>query len=316
MRFNTPFLIISVLALVLVSGCTGNFNDEGPPTGYEGLSIDVSEFPVTPVLVKDRFSFVIDLVNDGYYDANEAKLSVQESNNLERINGESPFSTGDVEGKRTRPEGGHEGPLFFTYLVKSVPGGGSSVESNVVSILCYSYKTEANLLACMGKSEEVCEFNDIPQNTGALSYGQGAPLAITDVQETLVPVGDGTLHVPAFTITVENSNTGEVFINAEDMVEKACSSEPLDPSLSNGFDYILTLSSGLRYDSRIDAGQDFFCNPESPRLNEGITKITCKLNEEHGVEFGNTYQTPLKVELDYVYRDFNSQRIVYEEPRS
>ena len=58
---------------------------------------------------------------------------------------------------------------------------------NFIAKICYGYKTEATLEACIGKKTgyRSCNFKELNQGLN-LTRGQGAPLAITVVDESIV----------------------------------------------------------------------------------------------------------------------------------
>jgi len=301
------FLII--LLTLLISSCEGgsnNRNDDEFPTGFDGVDISlniVSHRKDQKIIPDDTFDFEVELNNNGGYDSERASISVQPPSVLTELEK-------DLEEEiNLQKEDYYVG--YFRYDVTGVPGGGTTEKGNMITRVCYDYKTQLTISACTGKPEtnDICDIQKLTNNNQRINYGQGAPIWIESVDESFVRRGNKV--VPKFNIKLNK-------VKHNDDVYKIKEGE-LCGGERNGFDYKITFSGGLTYDSRIEGEQDFVCNPENPIFNREedtnniIGEINCELREEKASDSRGIASTILTVEIFYDYATRVSEQLTFAQ---
>lgn len=303
-------LTFFVTFVLFISSCDGGGSGgtEDFPTGFNGvdLSFDIlSHRENQKILPKDIFDFEVVLENKGGYDSENGNVVVQAPNVMKGIDS-------DIKDSIKLPKDDYYRG-YLKYEVTGVPGGGTTEKGSLVGRVCYDYKTQLSISACRGnpKPKEECDINGIGTNGERINYGQGAPLSVSKVDERFVPRGEGT--VPKFEITLKKHNQ-------EDDVYKKSEDNELCTGKLNEFDYKITFSGGLVYDSREKIiEQDFICNPENPVFTkedssgEIIAKLNCELKEEHSSQKEGLAVTPLNVEIFYDYATRESVKLTFGE---
>jgi len=198
---------------------------------------------------------------------------------------------------------------------------------NIVATACYEYYTEASPQVCIDPdpySERVdksCVVSGISSVSGksaksyiaaieGISGGQGAPVAVTNIEEEAMP---GRAQ---FEIHIKNSGSGEV-MHLDSIYDERCGF-PSELSYSD-FDYVhyvvtmndpntpvvtvpLTSEIGINLGLLTVSGKQLDCSPKSPiRLDQnGMAVIYC--NTANFDLFEKTaYKTPLNIILHYGY---------------
>jgi hypothetical protein len=188
----------------------------------------------------------------------------------------------------------------------------------VIATACYQYTTLWNQEVCidtdinkMNIFEGACEASDISLTS------QGAPIAITKIESTMLPTGTGYIR-PMFKIYLDNKGNGNV-INKE-KTEHACTSTGLGSK-----DYNLVFlkrfmlsNEDLVYDfNGLDAtsykeinangdGDTITCSPNPITLdNDGKDYVTCIVNEDLEWDMFSLEQAPysatISMQFDYGY---------------
>lgn len=171
--------------------------------------------------------------------------------------------------------------------------------TTIIVTACYPYATEASAQICidtdvygMKPIEKVCK-----PSTVTLSGGQGAPVAVTKVEERILSSGGEYIH-PQFIIFVKNIGRGTVV--RQDKVEAACSAQALSETERKQFFNSVTLDD-IRFSEFSFTGGHFDCIPGEVKLKDGEGFIKCTLHDELLSIERETYATPLFIRLRYGY---------------
>lgn len=307
--------VLLALVLVFISGC-GPLQTETPRVheGTEGLSIEFMEkSPPDEVYVGDVFPVTLDMKNKGAYDIETGILvlgiekeyvSVQTEEFKKAVsfdmNGRSLYDPiGGIDRKTIRLKAGALDPQSETHTTM------------VAVTTCYPYRTDASANVCIDTdifgqrmAEKVCTPQTLKMGTVQLEgqelpRGQGAPIAITKIEQKMLPHEDEQRIVPQFMIYVKNMGDGlPVELSS---YQDACRATGVSKGLLNVVGARVYLS---------DKSVQLNCKPklvENSPSKEGYIKlekkedfIKCSLEEGVSKDWG-TYTTPLIMELDYGY---------------
>jgi len=299
-------LILTIICLAIVACELQPLPPKIPEyrIGYNGIELAFSIFPEGDIYENEDFIVQLDAWNRGGYDTDnmlvvlnwDTGFFITESSGIFELEEEYPVLHGR---SASYPEGEFSTTPTMEFTAKEIFLTDYQ-RFDFISKLCYEYRTEATLEACIGKKTgyRSCNFKELNKGLN-LTRGQGAPLAITSVDESIIEIGDKIK--PRFDIVIENKQAGEVFRNPEIYVERFCLGYGIGENILNRFDLVLNLSKAYSYDSRKNQTNSFTCRPTIPKLEDGIANITCVLDEE--LEAGPSYVTPLVIELVYGYTD-------------
>lgn len=322
-RFFSTSCII--LLIFFVSACqsrsgAGTIQQTPLHVGQEGISLSfLANLPPNKFYAPEEgeeveFEVGIDIANKGAYAITSGYLAI----GLERdyvqfgkwnLEDQSRFSQIDIAGQR----------LLFNLLGKSPidPLGERATvtasltplpldrltEQHMTTILvtaCYPYATEASAQVCIDADvyntkpiEKVCS-----PATVTLSGGQGAPVAVTQVEERILSSGGGEYIRPQFIIHIKNVGRGTIV--RQDKVETACSAESISPEARAQFFNSVYLEE-LRFSEFSLSQGHFECVPVEMKLKDGEGFVKCTLQAALLSAQRETYATPLFVRLRYGY---------------
>ncbi|MBW3013572.1 hypothetical protein KY325_02215 [Candidatus Woesearchaeota archaeon] len=331
-KTNLILAMFLLIVLVLIVSCDFDFSGEKQGilpdyrVGYEGLEMKFIDTPNYDLFENDLFILQIDLQNKGAYDVDDGVLRINFPSQLISLRaGADTRKIPLLKGKSFfNPQGGFiEIPEVYDFKAGKVPGQ-AGVEATVTANACYHYKSQATLLACVGPrmGPGTCNFEDLNVELN-LSQGQGAPLVIDRVEESISPIDEETSSI-TFQIEIENYGEGEVFryLKSGDSsnIDSVCKGEykfgshkPID--VLNAFDFSLQLSTDYKYDSATNqTSGNIVCQPRlrPPHLESGGSKIICTIS---GIKEKVAYKTPLIITLDYGYRISDKETVTIQKPR-
>jgi len=287
--------IITIVLLVLIAGCTTGITQNNIPndfhTGTQGIVLNiVQNAPPSKIYKGDHLTVSVELFNKGAYPASgnfQGKLEIS-GFDTSAINGawdngnEMPA---DLRGKSMYdPAGGYDIMSYDADSV-SVPFNADSYPADLIVHSCYRYETQASPLVCIDpqpyeavSEAKVCQVGDI-----SLSGGQGAPIAVTKIEEE---VGADTIY---FRIYIKNVGDGTV-INP--LSYNNC---PFDLK----YEDLNKVTVNIR--TSFDTGPR--CTPagtssDPVNLIDGQGVIFCSFRKPNSV---SAYQTPLSIDVDYAY---------------
>jgi len=325
------FAVILLALLFITVSCDFDFDgkDKGLPdyrVGYQGLVMGFVDTPDYDLYEKDLFVLQVDMQNRGAYSIDDGIMRISYPKQL--IN----LRTGDVKRKIPvmqgksffNPQGGFiDMPEVFDFEAGKVPGE-ASVQATVTANACYHYRSQATLLACIGPrmGPGTCQFDDLNVELN-LSQGQGAPLVIDHVDESISPIDEETSAL-TFQIEIANMGEGEVFryltSGSKSNIEPVCdgnykfgSQRPID--VLNVFDFSIQLSTDYKYNSSSNETKgNIVCQPKIrlPHLENGRAKIICTIT---GIKEQVAYKAPLIISLDYAYRIWDKASVSIHKPQ-
>jgi hypothetical protein len=297
---------IAYIALVIIflTACTqGSVKeqnaDENFRTGTQGITINfIQNAPPSKIYAGDNLAVSVELWNKGAYpDTNvlEGKLALS-GFDPSAINGQwdgGDVMPADLVGKSANNPSGGYGIMTYEASNVNIPFDASPYTITLIAHACYKYQTIASPLVCIDSNpysvvseEKVCRIGDV-----SLGGGQGAPVSVTKIEEE---VGSDTIY---FRIYVRNAGGGTV------IGTDAYDSCPFDLNLDDLNTIVVNVDSS--FDTRPR------CTPagtatDPVRLINGQGYIFCSMSKPNT---GSAYQTPLNIQLEYVYSNSISKKV-------
>jgi hypothetical protein len=299
-------IIVSIMLFSLAfAGCKGGGPDPyyDPYRGIEGLSVEfIRNAPPETVYEKQQIPIGLILKNNGAYDITEGVIAVAvEEDYMTRPAGEDNMIL--LRGRSQYDESGEEEVKMFYSDVKSLDKMSEYHRRiNIIISSCYRYAGLLKTTVCIdpdlyniNKGEKPCTVEPVS------SSGQGGPVAVTKVEETLSRDKDDlNIIIPIFEITIENMGSGKVTDYL--YVNEFCGPSAMPKDSFNKV-----------YLDAYVGDKKLVCMPNPVTLGEGNTgKTMCR--PEEGFEKVNAgYTTLLSVSLDYGYTFSMSKNIAIEK---
>ena len=236
-------------------------------TGTNGLEITaIKNLPPEEIWKGNTFVVGIEIRNSGAFDIEDGKLAIS-GFDPEYISIQEPQTSFSLKGKQPGyPEGDVE-ILNFQVQNTEIREGSEELVSSFTVNAQYHYETEASTQVCIDPDIyntlkiKTCEIGTI-----TLKGGQGAPVAITSIDETMSPAGLD--YEVFFLIHASNKGNGNV-MNKKIKVKEA--------RLSN---------------------QMISCVDEIDFDNKGDNLIQCSANL---TDLRGAYLAPFSITLEYDY---------------
>ncbi len=303
------------LILMLIAGCGPAGGSREPinyRVGFGGVDVVVSGLPKYPITVNDTFLVQVDVENNGAYDIKDGYQSVfMEPKNYFTLIEEAGISQKDITFATDseplqgvgefHPFGGKiPQPFIYKYTAGEISSAYEQ-EFNFNANVCYKYETIVETLACVGPRPQNLESPepfacDLDENNDLyLENGQGAPIAITELTEELLPGGNNSVK-PRFLFSIKNFREGATF-SVANTAEQICKS----PTNWNKIDFEIYLSADYKYDSANRNISDFDCGTRDFRLTDNVLNVECTLKKDVAVSYA--YYSPLIIKLKYVYAE-------------
>jgi len=310
--------LVTIFIIFTISGC-------GPQStnievriheGTEGLEMTFLEkSPPDIVYSGDRFPVTVELRNKGAFDIESNRGLIVLGVEREYVDVPSEFI---------------DSPIRFTLNGRSLydPIGGIDrrtinleardlgpqmevITSTVAVTTCYPYKTEATAQVCVDSDiynervqEKVCapqtlSMGSISVEGQELPQGQGAPIAITEIEQTMMSHDSENLIKPTYIIHVRNMGEGiPVEIGS---YEKACSGTGIEKRTLNVVKakvYLSDTNTQLDCRPKLDSSSSDLAG--HVKLEQEEDTIRCELKQGVPKALG-TFTTPLIIDLDYGY---------------
>ncbi len=256
--------------------------------GTEGIVMEFMQGAPPPEVYEETYSQATLILHNkgssdvqgGYY-----KLSTERQYATVLDSDAGSFS---VQGKSVFYPQGTEERIGFRIINGKLDPLTERYSTTLQFTACYPYKTTATLTTCVDTDLT----GDVPQKTCAptaqsLAGGQGAPLAVTNIEPRMLPHANPDTITPEFVLHIENRGRGQVVSTGQ--LLDACSGRPLQ-NLNQ-----------VRVRARLS--DDYLqCTPETLRLRQGENKVACRLPTGIHQSYG-TYLAPLTITMDYGYVD-------------
>lgn len=188
--------------------------------------------------------------------------------------------------------------IDFSGWVKKIPTGMTTYDPNIMVSACYLYATIANPMVCVdptpySNQRKAC----IPNLVTSLGGGQGAPVAITRIEQE---IASGKKIF--FKIFIENVGGGEIYDYYS--INKCSPYNSKVTSLDKNIVYV--------EDIRLSDVQ-LKCTPNRiVRLVNGRGMVTCEFDTVW-TDVVAAHETPLFIELGYAYRKDIEKRLVIKK---
>jgi len=296
---------------LLLAACQAGPRFVNYRTGTDGVTIAFSHgTPPAKVYEESAVPFFLTLWNQGATDVPLAAITlsvtsdpfyaqVRQAPTLKRENLSSetsfPYSS-SLLGKQPGYEAGEQRELTGILSIRKIKGLRESPTSELYASICYPYLTAFSDTVCVdtnaynqNRQRQVCQAQ-------TLTYqDQGAPVAVTMVENRPTPLRGGSLDViqPTFIIHIRNKGGGAVLmpVPAENATRDEACAGAVARELRDKVGVNATLS-----------GRQLRCDPDPVLLQGGEGYTTCVLDEGKGSVGGN-YLGVLSVRLDYLYRE-------------
>ncbi len=330
--------ILLITLLIFLVSCTPSHQTD-QYTGSRGVEFDFSSnMPPNNVLVGDRVYFGFDIVNRGahsleggkqgvimldfnpiYFDSDSDQITVPFHDETNRR-----YESFNVRGKDPGYTAGERTMVNLGFARANIPGTRESVSTELNANICYPYRTFLSDVVCID-TNVFDQVSDPLCRSRVKGYSsQGAPVAITRVSPTMMPIEiideetettvsvvdeDGqfwgleretvsTQHVilkPAFEIQIRNVGGGTPFYSEDRTIEQTCLRSDDSRRVNQ-----------VRIFADMD-GLELECTPQFVDLNDGVTR--CELPDDDLFATPSSYQAVLNLELEYYYLDSESKRI-------
>ncbi len=287
---------IILLTLILLCSCQNIQTEQGGQlpdvqTGTQALEI-YFETPSTNIYMCQQANLITTIRNLGTYDVQKAYVNMivehqilqpltQTSKEFE-IKGKSPYF----------PQGATIKDLT-SFKSLTLPKQINSYASQMILQACYPYKTKADFQACIDPDILNTQLSKVctPQPL-TFAGGQGAPVAITQIDQLMMPEYDKVK--PVFIIHLQNLGMGDVI--QEEGIQNVCT----------GTGQAITPKPLVKVKAKLGT-KDLKCTEQIELTSQDPT-INCESKEKY--ERGQSaFNSVLTIELSYGY--VNRQGIQY-----
>lgn len=298
---NKAFILL--ILLIFIIGCTGSIKEQDVESefhkGTQGIVMHfVQNSPPSKVYEGDHLAVSVELFNKGAYPSTgsfQGKLEISGFDSSAISGGWDGGNSmpAELTGRSMyNPIGGYD---IMTYEASSVnvPFDADSYPADIIVHSCYEYKTLASPLMCIDPTpyEAVSEHKVCQVGDKSLSGGQGAPVAVTKIEEE---VGADTIY---FRIYIRNMGGGSV------VSPSSYGNCPFDLEFEDLNKVVVSASTSFDSSPR--------CTPagtssDPVHLIDGQGFIFCSFSKSSSQ---SAYLSPLNIELNYVYSDSISKSI-------
>ncbi len=339
---NKSALLIALL-LIFTLGCTIELKKTSKDTtnirvGFNGLVLEfLKNTPPLKVFENDKFPVIVKVRNNGAYSIgilNQEKIflslgvekdynkpaKLRESGRVKKVSTENKVLDNaaefNLEGRSNINLRGDEEVVVYEVQADKIDPQSEIHPSTVVATLCYPYETQLDTTVCIDSDvsnlrpgKKACTVQDL-----VFSNGQGAPVAITKVEVSMLPAefneqGQEYRNIkPQFLLFIENRGKGTVIKN--DVVKEFCIKSDTNHENINKVQVKAFLSK-QQLDCRKDKQKEVIENT-FVKLKDNKELVRCTL--EQGIEGSfDAYLAPLNVVLNYGYTDSVSANYVIQK---
>ncbi len=283
-----------VLVLISLAGCSqqGEWQKVEIYKGTNELDVSVMKSaPPDEVYEDEPFKIVSKVSNKGAYQIENGILTLGYERAFIDLTSSRKSVSISLEGKSPSNVWDDEEIITFDLRSKYLDKNSEIHTTTLLLTSCYDYETIATFSVCIDTNI----FETRPKDTTCTvtdktSSGQGAPVAVTRVEED---ISGGDYITPHFTIYIQNRGRGYVMEYGN---RDACTSKGIGKdnfNVVNLYDVELGEFSLRKGDLR--------CSPELIKLRDNEAKIRCSLERNTIKSTDPSYITSLKVHLQYGY---------------
>lgn len=273
--------------------------------GFIGLDMEfVKGQPPSSLWENTDFPITLRTQNKGAYDIQGGLLAITGNLYFVTIK-ELQF---DLEGKS---QFNPEGEFGFEKFPSTTIEVDENIKDSFSIIACYQYKTYGSSTLCINprildtgsEIEGECTVGSV-----TVSSGQGAPVAITKIEEEIIPAGKDSLRLE---LKIHVSNKGGGKVVSDEFFAKDCTGQALLPEEVGE----ITIDDIRFSNYRLDSGKySINCNNIKDsrfRLSpEGSFIIECYADLYPEVIGSTSFTTPLIVELSYGYSQLSESKTI------
>ena len=219
-------LLLIVLSVLLISCQFSGTSTTGQREidthiGFDGLTAEFSKDAPPQVVFEDSsFPILLKVRNNGAYDIKEKKGTITIGREKDYVTGlvqatstkvgilSGDSASFDVDGKSILNPYGEEILLQWNAKTGKLDPQSEIKQSVITATLCYPYQTILTTTLCIDPDvfglrpgKKACNVKDM-----GFSSGQGAPIAVTKIEQQMIPQGDSIK--PQFLIFLENRGRG------------------------------------------------------------------------------------------------------------
>ncbi|MBI2129335.1 hypothetical protein HYU07_03775 [Candidatus Woesearchaeota archaeon] len=307
---------IIILALsIFIAACTSqtdnNYKFEDVYKGVEGLRFSfLTNAPPREVYDGSPFQIIVNLENKGAADVKDGVLVMSlEQDYVKLEQGEISSSLG-LYGRTVNNRYGEQKREVYTLSAKIPEEQSESHKTQIYATACYKYKTKLKADACI--DTDIYNLKERTRSCRVSDYysssGQGAPVSITRIEETMLPEGENKIR-PSYKIYVRNQGRGEVVL--PDKTNDACGAVLAKDALNR------IIIDDVKLSSYSLKNGDFECAPVEKdatqptlTLRESEDFIICTLKEEKAISTDTaSFLTGLEIDLEYGYTETISKEV-------
>ncbi len=286
MRTRTHLAALLFL-LAIITSCSGGLGktpEANIHAGTKGITLALDTGNLAQVFSGETFTIYATATNDGAYDVDNAILTITPDNKFIALN-EPGTRTLRLYGRAPDTPVGEQVPLRILAHALTLGPSQETAQAEIRFDMCYAYKTDASAQVCIDPDPQ--SKLKKPCTMGALSLGggQGAPIAVTRVEPSVLREGGKT--IPVFTITLDNLGNGQASLPSTTCGSGAYNKATVKAWLA---DVPLTCGDGESADVLFDKTRN---------------TVRCKL--ANGITSTAAYATVLRVEASY---DFVAKPLV------
>ena len=275
--------------------------------GTEGLRMEfVQGQPPINTWENTDFPITVRIQNEGAYDIQRGALAI--TGELYFISDEPLYF--DLEGKsQFNPEGG------FSFEKFSATSG--TVEEDKTDsfyvVACYDYETDASATICINprvmETDNKIERGECITGIVTVGGGQGAPVAVTSIEQEILPIGQDMLRMN-LKIHVSNLGRGKVVSKEQDAYMKECTGQTPDQKDSGKIRVDNIQFSNYRLGNTEAAINCPNLKENMITLNNGQFTIECYADMDTEIIGSVAFTTPLLVEMSYGYTQISTSKSI------
>ena len=280
--------------------------------GTKGLTMKLVENqPPSEVWENSVFQIAVELRNEGAANIKESLLYISD---FKYVSVNKIRSVGDLTGKSaTDPVGRLK---IESFEVNALEVKDDDKADSFVVTACYKYETKAGIEICINPNVmDIAKLKEGDCNPSSVSAsgGQGAPVAVTKVEEDFIPINDGGILKTKVLFKIHIANLGSGKLVKTDAFGKECiDGSSLDAEKESNVVHVKDVSFS-KY-SLVSADKNYkidctgFKNDTQSDLKIGV-KGDAILSCSTVLDGNNAFTTPLLVELEYGYTDYITKSI-------
>ncbi|RMF55275.1 hypothetical protein D6745_02555 [Candidatus Woesearchaeota archaeon] len=309
--------VLHIFLLAALSGCLVSFQPSNSYTfdasGKEGVVLSFADnLPPDKVWQHSGLHVGLEIRNRGTSDVVDGLISIQ-GFDTKLVQGlyvegseENRFS---LEGRsEINLNGGYEYKEYETYNIRFPDSETNFYDVPIKVVACYPYYTVANIPVCIDtipaggvKTDQTCYISD-----KKISKGQGAPIAVTYVNEYVTETQDPSIVDVTFEIKIENEGDGEVFdIGKYDMPCLASKYTSEDLWNNKGWVYPKVFVSDFEITDTCKPVDDVLMVPRIRLYNdEAVFVCTYSVPKEK-----DAHESVLRIVLEYGYSNSIQKKV-------